>query len=143
MLAGLTGRANPARGTSFTLGPLPAGKPLGSLLSRGSSRTSDLALGLLRLPPVRKFVACFPLHAFRVAGHHHPLQVDPMGQAASSFLGNEDIPVEVDPAVDRLQRLLAHGLAVDVEDHPVPEHAEVQLVPLVVEHLGFLPGEGL
>ena len=90
-------------------------------------------------------------HTVGVAGHHHPLEVDGLGPLAVGFLCDHDVAVEVDPAVHHLhhhyhhdyhhhhhrhlQRLLPHGLAVDIEHYLVPEHPEVELVPVVVKHL--------
>ena len=83
----------------------------------------------------RQFVTSLPGHAVRVARHHHPLQVNGLGPLTVRLLGDHDLPVEINPAVHHLQWLLPHGLAVDVEDHLISPHSEVELVPLTVENL--------
>jgi len=85
---------------------------------------------LLRLFSRWKFVACLSLDALRVTGHHHPLQVDPVGVAAFRLLCYKYLSVEVYPGVHRLERLFANGVAVDIENNSVPEYPEMELVPL-------------
>ena len=45
----------------------------------------------------RKFVAGLTLDALRVAGHHHPLQVDRLRLLALNLFADENLPIEVDP----------------------------------------------
>ena len=90
-----------------------------------------------------QLVARLPGRALRVAGHDHPLEVDGHRPQRVRLLGDDDLPVEVDPAVHVLHGPLPGRPAVDVQGHPVPEDPEVDLVPVGVEDLRHLPGQRL
>jgi hypothetical protein len=90
-----------------------------------------------------QLVTSFSFHRVWIAGHDHPLQVNCLGCLALHHLADQDLPIQVDPAVNQLQWLLADRLAVDIEQDFVTEDTKVELVPLSVKHLWDIPGQGL
>lgn len=144
LLAGFPRGPDPTRRPPLPPGPCAARAALRPSFARWTLGTRHLArLPLGRLGSFRQLVAGLPLHRVGIAGHHHPLQVDRLRLLALNLFADENLPIEVDPAVHQLERLLAHRLAVDVEKHLVTEHPEVDLVPLRVKHLRNIPRQGL
>lgn len=144
LLARLSWRSNSPRWSSFSPGSCSPWPTLGSWFAFRSLRTGHLArLTLSRFGPWRQFVTSFSFHRVWIAGHDHPLQVNCLGRLAVHQLADQDLPIQVDPAVDQLQWLLSDRLAVDIEQNFVTEDPKMELVPLSVKDLRNIPGQGL
>jgi len=116
LLARLSWRSNSPRWSSFSPVSCSPWPTLGSWFAFRSLRAGYLArLTLSRFCPWWQFVTSFPFHGVWIAGHDHPLQVNCLGCLAVHHLADQDLPVQVDPAVNQLQWFLSNGLAVDIE----------------------------
>jgi len=96
-----------------------------------------------RFCPWWQFVTSFPFYRIWIAGHDHPLKVDCLGRLAVHHLADQDLPVQVDPAINELQWFLSNRFTIDVEQNFVSEDTKMEFVPLGVKHLRHIPGEGL
>lgn len=71
------------------------------------------------------------------------MEINGSGTEVVGLFGDQNLAVEIDSAVHGVEGFVAHRDAVDVEQDAIAEDAEMDLVPLVGEHLWFLPGERL
>jgi len=144
LLARLSWRSNSSRWSSFSPVSCSPWTTLSSWFAFRSLRAGHLArLTLSRFGSWWQLVTSFSFHRVWIAGHDHPLQVNCLGCLALHHLADQDLPIQVDPAVNQLQWLLADRLAVDIEQDFVTEDTKVELVPLSVKHLWNIPGQGL
>jgi hypothetical protein len=71
------------------------------------------------------------------------LQVNRNSSSAGCLFCNKYLSIEINPAVHHIQRFLPNRFTVDIENDSVTKHTEMDLVPLVVKDLRFLPRQSL